>query len=64
MEEYAIFCTRIDFTDIFAMSLDFADVTNNKNMSNGMKYRTHYALKWLFFDLFLMKQHIRINPYV
>ena len=41
MEEYAIFCTRIDFREIFVMSLDFADVKNSENMSKGMKYRTH-----------------------
>ena len=41
MEEYAIFCTRIDFTEMFAMSLDFADVKNNENMSKGIKYRMH-----------------------
>ena len=41
MEEYAIFCTRIDFTEMFLMSLDFADVKNIENMSKGMKYKTH-----------------------
>ena len=41
MEEYAVFCTRIDFTNIFVMSLDFADVKNNFDMSKGMTYRTH-----------------------
>ena len=30
MEEYAIFCTRIDLTEMFVMSLDFADVKDNK----------------------------------
>ena len=25
MEEYVIFCTRIDFRKMFVMSLDFAD---------------------------------------
>ena len=44
MEVNAIFCTQIDFTIIFVMSLDFADVINNVNMSKGMTYRTHYAL--------------------
>ena len=36
MEVYAIFCTRIDFTNMFEMSLDFADVKHNENMSKGM----------------------------
>ena len=36
MEENAIFCTKIDFIKIFVMSLDFADVKNNENMSKGM----------------------------
>ena len=33
-----------------------------ENMSIGMTYRTHYALQLLYFDLFLMKQYIKINP--
>ena len=42
MEVCEIFCTRIDFTNNFVMSLDFADVKNNhENMSKGMAYRTH-----------------------
>ena len=30
MEEYAIFCKRIDFTEMFVVSLDFADVKTTK----------------------------------
>ena len=41
MEVYAIFCTRMDFTEMFAMSLDFAEIKNIENMSMGMAYRTH-----------------------
>ena len=41
MEIYTLFCTRIDFTKIFVMSFDFADVKNYENMSKGMIYRTH-----------------------
>ena len=62
MDVYAIFCTRIDFTNFFVMSLDFAKIKNIENMSVGMIYRMHYALQPLYFDLFLMKQYIRINP--
>ena len=62
MKVDAIFCTRIDFTSMFVMSLDFAEIKNIENMSMGMTYRTHFALQLLYFDLFLMKQHIRINP--
>ena len=57
IEVNAIFYTGIDFTKIFVMSLDFADVKNNFNMSKGMTYRTHLALQLLYFDLFLMKQY-------
>ena len=57
MEVNAIFCLRIDFTKMFVMSLDFADVKNNKNMSKGMTYRTHLALQLLYFDLYLIKQY-------
>ena len=62
MEVKAIFCTRMDFTKMFVKSLDFAKMKNIENMSMGMTYRTHLALQLLYFDLFLMKQHIRINP--
>ena len=41
MEVYAIFCTRKEFTKKFAMSLDFAEIKNIKNMSIRMTYRTH-----------------------
>ena len=62
MEVYAIFCTRIDFTNFFVMSLEFAGKKNIENMSVGMIYRMHKALQPLYFDLSLMKQYIRINP--
>ena len=39
--DYAIFGTRIDFTNKFVMSVDFADVKNNENMSKGNTYRMH-----------------------
>ena len=49
MEVNAILCTRIDFTEIFVTSLDFADVKSTFNMSQGMTYRTHYAFQLLSF---------------
>ena len=50
MEEYTIFCTRMELTSKSVMSLDFADAL---------------TLQLLYFDSFLMKQYIiRINPYV
>ena len=61
MEVSAIFCTRMDFTKMFEMSLDFAEIKNIEIMSIGMTYRTHLALQLLYFDLFLMKQNIRLN---
>ena len=62
MDVYAIFCTRMEFTIYFVMSLDFAEIKNIENMSMGISYRTHLAIQMLYFDLFLMKQYIRINP--
>ena len=62
MEVYAIFCTIIEFTKFFVMSLDFAEIKNIENMSVGMIYRLHKALQPIYFDLFLMKQYISINP--
>ena len=62
MEGRAIFCTRMDFSKMFVMSLDFAEINNIENMSMGMRYRTHLARQLLYFDLFLVKQYIRINP--
>ena len=41
MEVCAIFCTRMDFTKMFVMSLDFAEFKNIENMFMGMTYRTH-----------------------
>ena len=41
MEIYAIFCTRMDLTKLFVMSLDFAEIKYIENMSMGMLYRTH-----------------------
>ena len=62
MEVYAIFYTRMDFANMFVMSLAFAEIKNIENMSMGMTYRTYYALQLLYFDLFLVKQYIRIDP--
>ena len=62
MEVRAIFCTRMNFSKMFVMSLDFAEIKNIENMSMGMTYRMHLALQLLYFDLFLMKKYIRINP--
>ena len=62
MEVYAIFCTKMDFTNVLVMSLDFAEIKNIENMCIGIINRMHYALQLLYFDLFLMKQYIRINP--
>ena len=39
MEVNEIFCTIIDITKMFVMSLDFADVINNENMFKEMKGR-------------------------
>ena len=47
MEVYAIFCTRIDFTKMFVMSLDFEEIKYIKNRPMGMTYRTHLALQLL-----------------
>ena len=41
MEVSAIFCTRMDFTNMFEISLDLAEIKNIENMSMGMTYRTH-----------------------
>ena len=41
MEVLVIFCTKTDFTNIFANSLDLAEIKNMENMSVGMTYRTH-----------------------
>ena len=35
-----MFCTKTDFTNTFAKSLDFAEIKNIENMSVGMTYRT------------------------
>ena len=39
MEVSAIFCTKMDFTNIFEMSLDFAEIKTIENMSMWMTYR-------------------------
>ena len=41
MEINAILCTRMDFTKIFVMSLDFAEIKNIESMFMGITYRTH-----------------------
>ena len=40
MEVNAIFCTRMDFTKMFEMSSDFAEIKIIENMSMGMTYKT------------------------
>ena len=50
---YASFYTRMDFTK---------EMANGIEMANGMSYSTHQALHLLYFNLVLIKQHIRINP--
>ena len=62
MEVYAIYCSIIDFAKMFVMSLDFAEINNIENIFMGMAYRMHQALQLLYFDLFLIKQYIVINP--
>ena len=37
----AIFCTRMDFTNMFVRSLDFVESINIENMSMGMTYRAY-----------------------
>ena len=41
MKINANFCTRMEFNQKIVMSLDFAEIENIKNMSNGMTYRMH-----------------------
>ena len=43
--DYAIFCTRMDFTKMIVMSLDFADVKNNENMSKGDRCLSMFYIK-------------------
>ena len=40
MKVYAIFSARMEFTTKIVLSLDFAEIDNIENMSNGMAYRT------------------------
>ena len=47
---------------MFVMSLGFAEIENIENVSMGMTYMAHLALKLLYFDFFSVKQYIRINP--
>ena len=51
IEENAIFCTKKEFTKMFVMSLDFAEIKNIENMSMGVTYRTHQDLQLLYFSL-------------
>ena len=37
----AIFCKRMDFTNMIELSLDFAEIKDIENMSIGMTLRTH-----------------------
>ena len=54
------FLYKNGLTKNFVMSLDFAEIKNIENMSMGMTYRMQKAFQLLYFDLFLMKQYIRI----
>ena len=65
MEVDAVFCTRMDITKMFVMSLDFAEIKNIKNMSMGMEIlcveplypqysgvlETCLALRYWFFEV-------------
>ena len=62
MEVNAFFVQEWILQKKFVMSLDFVEIKNIENMSMGMTYRTHLALQLLYFDIFLMKQYIRIYP--
>ena len=59
MEINAIFCTRIDFTNVFVMSLDFAEIKNIENMSMGDALRPSTALL-----LFISDKTIYHNRYL
>ena len=41
IEVGATFCTRMDYTKIFVMSLDFVEIKNIENMSMGITYTVH-----------------------
>ena len=41
MEIYAIFCAKIDFTKMFVMPLEFAEIKHIETMSMGITHRTH-----------------------
>ena len=57
-----VFCAIIDFTEMFVMSLDFADV--KKQRKHVQRNEIQDALSPSIV-IFLMRQYnIRINPYV
>ena len=58
IEEYAIFCTGIDFTEMFVMSLDFRDVKNNENMSTEIKHTDELSPSMAIF-LFISDETIK-----
>ena len=61
MEVYAIFRTRIDFTNFFCNVIRFRGNQKYRKHVRGDDIQMHLALQRLYFDLFLMKQYIRIN---
>ena len=48
MEEYAIFCTRIDFRYMFVMPLDFADIKQRTNAQGNESQDALSALTAIF----------------
>ena len=51
MKVYANFCTRMDFTNMFVMSLNFADAKNNQRHVQGSDIQdalSHSTAMFLF----------------
>ena len=64
MEVYSIFCTRMEVTEMFVMSLDFAEIKNIENMSVGMTYKTHLQPKRVKFTnsvIFVTHSHFSMQ---
>ena len=53
--DFAIFCTRMDFTKMFVISLDFAEVKNKENMSKEKTHGMYLVIQLLYFDFFSYK---------
>ena len=62
MEAFAIFCTRMDFTNIFCNVIRFPENQIYRKHVHGDGIQDGLSPQLLYFDLFLMKQYIRINP--